>query len=72
MINTCSGLLGKLATGQIPWLTATVVVIGASIGALAGERIHCRLPTPILRYIYSAMVGLIAVRIWLSILALDP
>jgi uncharacterized protein len=72
MMNTCSGFLGKLATGQIPWLMATVVVIGASIGALAGERIHCRLPTPILRYIYSAMVGLIAVRIWLSILAFDP
>jgi uncharacterized protein len=72
MINTCSGLLGKLATGQIPWLITTVVVIGASIGALAGERIHCRLPTPILRHIYSAMVGLIAVRIWLSILAFEP
>jgi hypothetical protein len=63
MMNTCSGFLGKLATGQIPWLIATAVVIGAGIGALVGEKIHRRLPTPILRYVYSAMVGLIAARI---------
>jgi uncharacterized membrane protein YfcA len=72
MMNTCSGFLGKLATGQIPWLIATVVVIGASIGALVGERIHRRLPAPMLRSIYGAMVALIAVRIWLSILDLGP
>jgi uncharacterized membrane protein YfcA len=69
MINTCFGFLGKLTTGQIPWLVAMVVVIGAGIGALVGERIHRRLATPMLRYAYAAMVGLIASRIWLSILA---
>lgn len=72
MMNTCSGFLGKAATGQIPWLVATIVVCGAGIGALTGERIHPRLPTPTLRYTYSAMVGLIAIRIWLSILAPGP
>jgi uncharacterized protein len=71
MMNTSSGFLGKLATGQIPWLIAMVVVIGAGIGALAGERIHSRVPAPILRYVYGGMVGLIAVRIWLSILDFD-
>jgi uncharacterized membrane protein YfcA len=72
MMNTSYGFLGKLATGQIPWLMATVVVSGAGIGALIGERIHPHLPNPTLRYIYSAMVGLIAVRIWFSILAFGP
>ena len=67
-INTGSGFLGKLATGQIPWLIATVVVIGAGIGTLVGEKIHRRLPTPLLRYLYAAMVALIAARIWFSIL----
>jgi uncharacterized membrane protein YfcA len=67
-INTCSGFLGKVVTGQIPWLMAFVVVAGAVIGALLGERIHGRLPAPILRYTYATMVGLIAVRVWLSIL----
>jgi uncharacterized protein len=72
MINTCLGFLGKLATGQIPWLITTVVVFGASIGTLFGERIHRRFPTPTLRYMYGAMVGLIAARIWLSILDFEP
>jgi uncharacterized membrane protein YfcA len=71
MINTCSGFLGKLVTGQIPWLIAVVVVFGAAIGTLIGERIHSRLPTPILRYIYAAMIALIAARIWLSIIDSD-
>jgi len=68
MINTCFGFLGKAATGQIPWPIAALVVIGAGIGAMLGERIHGRLPAPILRQIYAAIVGLIAVRVWLSIL----
>jgi len=49
-----------------------VVVLGAGFGALLGERIHSRLSTSILRSIYSGMVGLIAVRIWLSILEFEP
>jgi uncharacterized protein len=72
MLNTCSGFLGKLVTGQIPWLIAMVVVLGGGFGALIGERIHNRLSTSILRSIYSGMVGLIAVRIWLSILEFEP
>jgi uncharacterized protein len=71
MMSTSSGFLGKLATGQIPWLIAMVVVLGAGIGALVGERIHSRLATHTLRYVYGVMVGLIAVRIWLSILDFD-
>lgn len=72
MINTCFGFLGKLASGQIPWLVAMSVVIGACIGALVGEKIHRRIPASILRYLYAAMVGVIAARIWLSILDSSP
>ena len=65
------GISRQACHSQIPWLIATVVVIGAGIRALVGEKIHRRLSSPILRYIYSAMVGLIAARIWLSILDFD-
>jgi uncharacterized protein len=68
MMNTASGFLGKLTTGQIPWLVAIIVVIGASIGALVGERVHRRFPATMLRYVYGIMVGLIALRIWLTLL----
>jgi uncharacterized membrane protein YfcA len=70
LMNTAFGFLGKLATGQVPWLMAIAVVIGASIGALVGERTHRRIPAPLLRYVYGTMVGLIALRVWLTILDL--
>jgi uncharacterized membrane protein YfcA len=72
LMNTCFGFLGKLASGQIPWLIATIVVIGAGIGAILGEKVHRRCSTLILRYLYAGMVGIIAVRIWLSILTYAP
>lgn len=68
MINTFSGFLGKLITGQIPFLLALAVVIGASVGALAGERVHSRVSPRALRYVYAAMVGVITVRIWITLL----
>jgi hypothetical protein len=71
MMNTSTGFLGKLATGQIPWMTAIIVVLGAAVGALLGERIHSRIPTQVLRYVYGGMVALIALRIWISVLGLD-
>jgi uncharacterized protein len=71
MMNTSTGFLGKLVTGQIPWMTAIIVVTGAAVGALGGERIHSRISTQALRYVYGAMVALIALRIWISVLGLD-
>ena len=71
LINTSAGFLGKLLTGQIPFLLTFFVVVGAAIGALAGERVHRRLSTIVLRRIYAALVALIGVRIWLTILGLD-
>lgn len=69
MVNTFSGFLGKLITGQIPFLMALAVVIGAALGALGGEWSHNRLSPRLLRYVYAAMVGVIALRIWLTLLS---
>ncbi len=71
IMSTASGFLGKLVTGQIPLLAAVLVVAGAVLGALAGERVHRRLSSETLRRIYAALVALIAIRIWLTILGLD-
>ena len=71
MMNTASGFLGKLLTGQIPLATAGTVVAGAMLGALAGERVHRRLSSELLRRVYAVLVALIAVRIWLTILGFD-
>ena len=71
VMSTASGFLGKLVTGQIPFLAAILVVTGAMIGALAGERAHRHLSGGALRRIYATLVALIAIRIWLTILGLD-
>jgi len=72
LMNTASGFLGKLITGQIPLFAATLVVGGATVGALAGEQVHRRLSSLTLRRVYAVLVVLIAARVWLTILGFDP
>lgn len=69
VLSTSSGFLGKLLTGQIPFLMSLAVVIGAAFGALGGEWSHNRFSPRALRYVYAAMVGVIAVRIWITLLS---
>jgi uncharacterized protein len=71
MMNTSSGFLGKLLTGQIPLLLASSVVAGAAIGALIGEKLHSRISTQTLRQIYGVMVAIIAARVWITLLGFD-
>lgn len=67
-LSTFSGFVGKLLTGQVPFLMALAVVLGAGLGALGGERAHSRVSPRMLRYLYAGVIGLIAVRIWLTLL----
>ena len=68
LMNSATGFIGKLVTGQIPLLASAVVIGGAAISALAGERVNRQIPVRILRRIYAIMVGAIAIRVWLTIL----
>ena len=68
VLSTFSGFVGKLLTGQVPFLMALAVVLGAGLGALGGERSHDQISPRLLRYIYAGVVGLIAIRIWLTLL----
>jgi uncharacterized membrane protein YfcA len=71
MMNTSSGFLGKLLTGQIPLLLASSVIVGAAIGALIGEKLHSKISTRTLRQIYAVLVALIAARVWMTLLGFD-
>ena len=71
MMNTSSGFLGKILTGQIPLLLASTVVIGAAIGVLLGEKLHGKISAKTLRQIYGVMVALIAARVWMTLLGFD-
>ena len=69
VLSTFSGFFGKLITGQIPFLMTVPVVIGAGLGALAGERSHGRVSPRFLRYVYAGVIGLITVRVWITLLS---
>ena len=71
MMNTSSGFLGKLLTGQIPLLLASTVIVGAAIGAVIGEKLHSRISSRTLRQIYGIVVALIAARVWITLLGFD-
>lgn len=68
-LSTFSGFLGKLLIGQIPFLMALAVVIGAGLGALAGEWSHSRVSPRVLRYTYAAVIGVVAIRVWITLLS---
>lgn len=61
------GFLGKLVTGQIPFLLSAALVAGALPGAQVGERVARRLRIRTLRWLLAAITGLVAVRIWVDI-----
>ncbi|MBM4296133.1 MAG: sulfite exporter TauE/SafE family protein, partial [Deltaproteobacteria bacterium] len=71
VLNGFAGFAGKLITGQIPFLLTSAVVVGATIGALAGEKSHSRASPQTLRYAYFIVIGLVAVRVWITILGFD-
>ena len=71
VLNGFAGFAGKLITGQVPFLMTVAVVIGASVGAVLGEKMHSRASPQALRYAYCVVIGLVALRIWITILRFD-
>lgn len=68
-ISSLAGFAGKLATGQVPFLTAAAVVAGAVPAAQIGSVISFRTPPRWLRYFLAALVFLVAVKMTLDVLA---
>lgn len=71
-ITACAavaGFLGKALTGQIPWLPALAVALGAVPGAQIGAAVSRRLPRPHLRLILLLVVVASAGRVWWDLLA---
>jgi uncharacterized membrane protein YfcA len=59
--------IGKIATGQVPLVMAGIVVVGAIAGAQAGSAISARTPSRVLRWLYGALVSIIAAGLWWDI-----
>ena len=69
VVNAFSGFLGKLVTGQIPFLMTIAIIAGASLGAFTGEKCHSQVSPKVLRYAYAGIIAIVAIRIWATILS---
>jgi uncharacterized protein len=66
--GACLGFIGKLATGQVPFMAAAAVVAGSLPGASLGAHLSRRAPVRVLRVVLGAMIALAAVRVWADVL----
>jgi uncharacterized protein len=64
-----AGLLGKAATGQVPWALAVTVSAGAVPGAQLGAYVSRRLPVPVLRAALLVVVTLTSIGAWWDVFA---
>ena len=64
-----AGFLGKATTGQVPLWVSAAVVLGAVPGAQLGALVNHHIRGPHLRYLFIAVVAVVAVRMWLEVLA---
>jgi len=70
-ITSCSavvGFAGKALTGQVPWLLALAVALGALPGARLGAAVGRRLTYVHLRLVLLLVVALSAGRVWWDLL----
>jgi uncharacterized membrane protein YfcA len=68
-LSATAGFVGKALTGQIPWLAALVVAVGAVPGAQIGAAVSQRLAGGWLRLVLFAIIVSTAVRVWWDVLS---
>jgi uncharacterized membrane protein YfcA len=71
-IAATAGVVGKLATGQVPLVAACAVALGALPGAHFGAAVSRRLPGERLKILLSVVTIASAARVWWDLLAERP
>ncbi|HWP36692.1 MAG TPA: sulfite exporter TauE/SafE family protein [Gemmatimonadales bacterium] len=68
VMSAVAGMVGKAATGQIEWLPAIALVVGALPGARLGASVSRRMHTEALSLVLAILIGLVAAKMWWEIL----
>jgi hypothetical protein len=68
-ISGLAGLSGKAVTGQIDWILAAALVVGALPGARLGAYVSGRTRTDRLVVVLGVVILLVAVRVWVGLLS---
>jgi uncharacterized membrane protein YfcA len=68
LFSSSAGLAGKIATGQVPFLMAAPLLVGAVPAARWGSIVGKKTNVQFLRWLLAAIICATAVKIWYSIL----
>lgn len=66
-ISSIGGTVGKIATGQVEYYSATIMIIASVIAAPLGAKASQRMNTKILQFILATLILATAIKIWIDI-----
>jgi uncharacterized protein len=69
LLGSLTGVIGKLATGQVPLVLAAALVVGAVPGARLGGQLSKKVKVTLLRWLVTAIVVISTFKIWLEALS---
>jgi uncharacterized membrane protein YfcA len=67
LFSATAGMIGKTATGQIPFAMAAALIIGAIPVAKAGAMLSKKTKTHHLRWLLAGIISATAIKIWMDI-----
>ncbi|WP_379966057.1 sulfite exporter TauE/SafE family protein [Ectobacillus sp. sgz5001026] len=67
-ISSIGATIGKVMTGQVSWLPATILVIASLLASPLGARISQRVSTKVLQSVLAVVIVITSVKIWFDIL----
>lgn len=68
IMSSAAVFVGRLGSGQIPWLWSAFMVVGVLIGAQIGSILSQKTPVHILRHILAVIIIGTAIKIWSEVL----
>lgn len=67
LFSSTAGMIGKMATGQVPYLMALPLILGAIPAARFGSIVGKRTDTRFLKWLLAALIMITAVKVWTGI-----
>lgn len=68
LFSSSAGFAGKIATGQVPFLMAVPLIVGAVPAARWGSMVGKRTNVQVLRWLLAAIICATAVKVWMDII----
>ena len=67
LFSSTAGLVGKAATGQVPFLMTVALLAGAVPAASLGSILSKKTKVQLLRWLLAVLISVTAIKIWTSI-----